>query len=334
MAILDFCTGISQVVQNESTTTGSSTGVEYSLERIRVRGDTTSLSDRKFYPSNVTTDYFWVSFVFNSYDSWSDNDAMILNKSESPFFKMSSTSSEGLDFKVLNSTGDFDTVIQLSNGVDYASADSTMRFDVEFSAVESGVINLYLDRSLVGSYSGDLSHLSGDSVSSMEMNYLYFGSSNSAFYTYWSNIFFADEDTTVLTMVQSQVTGGGSYQQLSGSYEDVQCIAKTGDNSSIMSTASGQKSSFTLQDRSGDISTGTIAAVGVYCRINQDTSGGDQARMFLTDGEGNETYTDYFTVDQYITPHRLLLTTDPNGGGDFDLTSVYDYEVGIEVSQS
>jgi hypothetical protein len=331
MAILDFCTGISQVVRNESTNTGSSTGEGYSLERISIFGQDTSLSDRKIYPSNVTTDYFWLSFIFDGYSNWLENDALILNKSESPFFKMSLTTSEGMDFKVLNSSGDFDTIIQFEKGTEYTSAASPIRIDIEFNADSSGSVNIYVDRALSGAYSGDLSHLSGDSISSMEMGY---SSDVNSFTTYWSNIFFADEDTTVLTMVQSQVTGDGTYQELNGSYEDVECIAKTGDNSSIMSTTSGQKSSFTLQDRSGDISTGTIAAVGVYCRINQDTSGGDQARMFLTDGAGNETYTDYFTVDQYITPHRLLLTTDPNGGGNFDLSDVYNYEVGIEVSQS
>jgi hypothetical protein len=334
MAILDFCTGISQLVQNESTQSGiSSSGGGYELERILVDGGATPAAIRKFYPNNVPTDYFWLSFSFNGSSTWGTDDKFLsLEFGDSSFFKISTSTSEDMNFNLLNSSGEYDTIFQLESGVDYSSPGSEMRIDIEFDFSSSGSINLYLDRSLVKSYSGDISHLSGEEVEIMQIGYLSEGSGNSSYYTYWSNVFFADEDSTLLTMVQSQVTGDGAYSQLDGDYTDVQCIGKTGDNTSLMSDSNGQKSSFTLQDRSGEISSGTIAAVGVYCRINQDNSANDQARMFLTNGSG-EVYTDYFTVDQYITPHRLLITADESGDA-FDLSTVYNYEVGIEVSEN
>lgn len=327
MAILDFCTGVSQAIQSESTNTSETTSSDYLLETLSVYGTSTSEVARTWNLSAQLPSDFWFSFcIDNMPGSFFGYDLMYLYAGDVNVMYINANSSEELEFYLYNGT-DYDLV---GTTTETLPSGTLARFDLNIDAV-NGSIDFYVDRSLSLSMSSlDLSYVDS-SVDRIEFSYLNTGTAESAS-TRFTGMFFADEDSTLLTMVQSQVTGDGTYSQLDGDYTDVQCVGKTGDNTSLMSDSNGQKSSFTLQDRSGEISSGTIAAVGVYCRINQDNSANDQARMFLANGSG-EVYTDYFTVDQYITPHRLLITADESGDA-FDLSTVYNYEVGIEVSEN
>lgn len=327
MAILDYCTGISQLVQNESTVTGDGSN-DYVLESVRIYGDSTSLQARQLNLSQDMPDDFWCSFSVDGYIAWSDNDFFVLGDGEDYLVKLRATSGENID--VYCNNGSSETLVATILNGDAFDSDSRNRFDIHLDR-DNGTIDVYVDRGIQVSESFDFS---GNSVlvNTCEINYLNNGS-NSGIRTEFSQIFFADEDSTLITMIQSQVESIGDYNDFSGTVDYVECISKTGDNNSMTSSSSGDKQSFNVEDRSSLVAGGDVVAVGVYCRINQDNSGNDQGRLMITDGAGNDVYSDYFAVDQYITPQRMIFDTSPNGTA-FDYSTVYNWQIGIEVSEN
>jgi hypothetical protein len=327
MAILDYCTGISQLVQNESTVTGGGSN-DYVLESIRIYGDSTPLQARQFELSQDMPGEFWCSFSVNGYSSWSNNDFFILGDSDDYLVKLRSTSSESIE--VYCNDGVSDTLVSTILSGDIFDAGERNRFDIHIDR-DNGSISIYVDRGVQVLESFDFSGNSL-SVNTCTAGYLNDGSSD-VVSTYFSQIFFSDEDSTLITMIQSQVESIGGYNDFSGTVDYVECISKTGDNNSMTSSSSGDKQSFNVEDRSSLVAGGDVVAVGVYCRINQDNSGNDQGRLIITDGAGNDVYSDYFTVDQYITPHRMIFDTSPSGTA-FDYSTVYNWQIGIEVSEN
>jgi hypothetical protein len=323
MAILDYCTGISQLVQNESTMDGSS-GKDYTLESFNFSSDT-ELQARKLSLSSSLPYYFWSSFCFDSFSSsWGSRDFFTLGDGVDYVIKISCTSSEELEIYCNDGSGD--TLIDTIASGEYFYAGDETRIDFELDRTV-GSISLYINRDLYSSYSFDFS------LNESEINTCTLAAVRGAGESNFSQIFFADEDSTLITMIQSQVESIGGYNDFSGTVDYVECISKTGDNNSMTSSSSGDKQSFNVEDRSSLVAGGDVVAVGVYCRINQDNSGNDQGRLLITDGAGNDVYSDYFTVDQYITPHRMIFDTSPSGTA-FDYSTVYNWQIGIEVSEN
>jgi hypothetical protein len=327
MAILDYCTGISQLVQNESTVTGDGSN-DYVLESVRIYGSTTSLQARQLNLSQDMPDEFWCSFSVDGYSSWDDSDFFVLGDGDSYLVKLRATSGE--DIEVYCNDGTSDTLVATILNGDIFNSSSRNRLDMRIDR-ENGGIDVYVNRGLQVSESFDFS---GNLivVNTCTLNYLR-SPDDSLTRTEFSQIFFADEDSTLITMIQSQVESIGGYNDFSGTVDYVECISKTGDNNSMTSSSSGDKQSFNIEDRSSLVAGGDVVAVGVYCRINQDNSGNDQGRLLITDGAGNDVYSDYFTVDQYITPHRMIFETSPSGTA-FDYSTVYNWQIGIEVSEN
>lgn len=341
MSILAFATGVANVVQKESTSIGNTTSgylADYVKEGIPFSGST----DYPITTSNSSLDFgstsgdFWVSDTIRipSTFSWSDRDVMYVttssdDRTENYCFGIKATSSENLDLVWYNGTEEEVIVSDIAGTYSISVSGVVVRFDINFNYGTDGSIDLYADRQLLISVSLDTTAM-GRTPSKVR-----FGSAQDfdSSITVHSSVIVADEDTTLLTMVQFELDGDGSFTDFTNGYSYLSAIGETGDNYSVESSEAGDVSTYTFASRSSEISGGTVVGLGLYCRAKtQEAVSADQFRFVTYDGT-DTAYSDYIEMDEFITPYQAILTTNPAGDA-WTLDDIATHEFGFEVSEN
>jgi hypothetical protein len=329
MSVLAFATGISQIAQKESTqggTTSSGSIAPYVKEGISVNITDSSVNKTLYF--DALPDTFWASatFYITSLATFAAGyPVMEIGDGTTHLLRVLATSSETLTLYWHNGT-DYEYCGDIDAG---SFSGSVMRLDLEFNYGTSGSIVAYVDREEDFTYSVDTT------THSVTCTQLELGSPTSANSRtmYASSIFLADEDSTLLTMYQHEITGDGTVYSgaFTGDYTLINALGSTGDTTSIQSESSGDSASFTVEDADGTFTGGTVVGVGVCARIknvqNSDISG---FSFLATDGT-DEITSDVVTIDQYITPYTHVFETAPDGSA-WTIANISDYEFGITVT--
>lgn len=333
MSVLAFATSVADIVQKESVRTGSTTSeyiAPYVNEGFIINEDDAGASSRYLYFDEVTGS-FWVSHTFY----WSSGTFIAgqrlfsLDSSSDSLLWVQVNASSNSDLELYyNDNGTDVLCATATDGTDVDASYNRVRVDVEFNYGESGYLKLYIDRQEIGSYSTDTT-TSGVSPDRC----MFEGLATTGGNTVGSSFFISDEDSTLLTMVQFELNGNGSYTDFTNDYSYLQVIGETGDNYSVESSEAGDTSTYTVEDRSSDIDGGTVVAVGLSCRAKtQEAVAADQFRFLTYDGTDTE-YSEYIEMDQYITPYQAIFDTAPDGSA-WTLSSIAAHEFGFEVSEN
>lgn len=342
MSIITFVTAQGQIVNKFSEDVGYentrfNNGSGWAREAIEVPETSAPDSERTFWlPTGVTIpDSFWLSWRYKGPSSYS-SDCLLFDITDgtNSLLKAVSGSDETLSFYWYDGTSD--VLLFTVDDVDYTitSLNDFSRIDIEFVADASGEVNLYYNRDLAYTYTGDTSTgtVIPDRITFEDVS----PSSSSSFAntTYIHSFFIADEDSTLIEMYQHEIAGSGSlYTDLTGSYENLSSIGTINDETSVVSSESGDTGTYLFDDVQDYFSGGDVVAVGLFNRIkNSNDWGGDQFR-FLTATALNTQYSDYYEMDQYVSPNTVVFNSSASGGA-WDITTLVDQEFGVEVSEN
>jgi hypothetical protein len=344
MSVLAFATGVSGIVQKESTQTGTTTS-DYISDYVNEGLTYNGMSEFPIQTSNSTLvfgdrlDDIWVSDTirFPSSGTWGSDDPLkifVVTASgdvidDNFCFGLVNGGNNVLNFSWYNGTEETILVEDIADTYGITLASTTTRFDIKMTYGTSGGFELYVDRQLLYSVTLDTTAMG------RTPNKIRLGSTRyfSNIYTYHSSIMVADEDTTQLTMVQYTLDGDGSFTDFTHDYSYLSAFGETGDNYAVESSAAGDVSTYTFASRSSEISGGTVVGLGLYCRAKtQEAVSADQFRFVTYDGT-DTAYSDYIAMDEYITPYQAILTTNPAGDA-WTLDDIATHEFGFEVSEN
>lgn len=329
MSVLSFATGISQIAQKESTQSGytGSGKAPYVKEGFAVGIESSSAV--KTMTFDTLPDSFWVSatMYITSLSTWAAGyPIMEIGDGETSLLRVLATSDEAMTLYWYNGS-EYEYCGDIDAGSFHGT---TMRLDLEFSYGTDGYITAYVDRQEDFTYSVDTT------THSVECTQLEFGSptSSTTRITYVSSVFVADEDSTLLTMYQHEVTGDGSLytNDFTGGYDLVNTLGGTGDTTSIQSDSDGDQITFTVEDASGTFTGGTVVGVGLCARIKNSATSDIAGFKFLAADSTDEEESDYYEIDQYITPYVHIFDTAPDGSS-WSIDTISDYEFGITVAE-
>jgi hypothetical protein len=338
MSVLAFATGVANTVQKESTQIGDTTSsrqAPYVSENIRF-GYTgngpyeyilSSAEDTLYFDS--ITGSFWVSdTIYTATEFSADLKLLRVLDGEVDLLYLITNADETLDLYCYNGT-DYDLIYTTTSSDGDVSA-NLFRVDINFRYGTDGGLDLYLDRQLINSSDFDTTGIG------LSPDRLRVGTSTTTTLwndTYHSSIMVADEDTTLLTMVQFTLDGDGSFTDFTHDYSYLSAFGETGDNYAVESSDAGDVATYTFASRSSEISGGVVVGLGLYCRAKtQESVSADQFRFVTYDGT-DTAYSDYIAMDEYITPYQKILTTNPAGDA-WTLDDIATHEFGFEVSEN
>jgi hypothetical protein len=332
MPILAFATSVANMVQKESVYEGTTTSSRidtYVKEGFLSQSSVTSESESILY-FDLLPDSWWFSVsIYNTASRvTSDNDVVTISDGSDNLIRVYSTYDSGNQLTVdwYDGTEYVNVGVITSSIIDLT--ENLFRMDIEFSYGTSGHIKVYINRQEELSYSGDTT-ISGITPSQAE-----FGSISSTNYTYYSGMFFSDEDSTLITPVQYELTSDGTFSSdFTNDYTYLSALGETGDNFSVESSEAGDASTYKFASRPGEISGGTVVGLGLFCRAKtQESVSADQFRFISTDLTDTE-YSEYIEMDQYITPYQCIFDTAPSGDA-WTLDDISSHEFGFEVSEN
>lgn len=164
------------------------------------------------------------------------------------------------------------------------AAATRFRFDVHIKIADSGgVLELYTNGSLIGSFTGDTLLTAATTLDKVTL----LGLSNGSATQTWSAVMVADEDTRPITYIGKRAIGAGGVSQWSGSYAD---IDETGfsDSDLIRSGTAEQVSTFIKNALPATYATGySVIGIGVSARACKGASGPQNLQLAARSGSSN-----------------------------------------------
>jgi hypothetical protein len=198
------------------------------------------------------------------------------------------------------------------------------KLDVNVTYGTSGSVNVYLDGTLVISYSGDVTTDSATTLSGFVL-----GVHTAVSACYWSEIIAASEDTRALNLVTLAPTANGNtYTFDTGNYANVNETV-TDDTGLITSGTAGELAQFTV-NASGITGTPAIRALCVSARAQKGGSGPQNAKMSVRSG-GIDQLGSAVPLPAAMNRAAYIFPTNPGTGGSWaysDLTAA-GFNIGI-----
>lgn len=281
-----------------------------------------------YNPTNVNFEgsspvvWFTISCYTNG-SSWAGNTLLNFRNTDTgaTFFRIASNSSENIVLSGHNGTGlsTLHTMIDAYGGF--------FRVDVKVDLSVTGGVEVYLNGTLVGSTSGDLSAYAANPANSFQL----YGNNgfNSSFITYWSQIIVADEDTRGMLLQETRPTAEGLvFDDFVGDYS---MLTANGPNvgGAVQGLTDGASQSYITEDLHANFSTGyEILAVVINSRSSATADSPlNVLSHIITDGintlEGGD-----IVLDSVPQPRVSIFSTAPDGT-PWDATKFNAAEFGL-----
>lgn len=330
MSILAYATGVSQLIYGESSIGGSTSYLgDYVLESFN-GADLVSSTDNTLHFSALP-DSFWVSFSVHFPSTASlRSDLTVIDIGDGTTSLLTMVYDDDKVFNINWFDGtDTVTIYSMPNS---ETTGEKIRFDIGVTYGTDGSIEVNTNRDEAITYSLDTT-TSGVSCTQATFDGIQQSFNSNDLVT--SAFFIADQDTTYITPYQFVLGGDGTiHTDFEGSYTYLNNLGATGDLQSVVATSTGDKQSYVIDgDNFSEVSGGTVVGVGLHTRGKvQEELSYDQFRFLVTDGT-DESYSDYKSMNKVISPFQCVFDTAPDGS-DWTVTTIANYEIGLEVSES
>ena len=313
-----------------STTTGSSTNDGVGMA---VRGT----------PNGFAIDFsqdsseFWLTYFVKA--GWSQANTTPLT------FK----GSDGTDILRFRQTASSSSQIDLWDGSAWINVVSTFtfnpatdpsRFDLKFKMHDTaGVIEVYKDNVLVGSYSGDTLRTSSTTVSRVALNNYYTSQSAYVFQAIYSQILAMDTSTRGVIVKQLEPSAAGNYSgQDSGVYTDIDEVIPTYpavDQDKLVFSVADAKASFPTGSLPSSYDTGwQVISLVVSPRVARGigSSVSTVAPMVRT-ATGVDAFASPQTAPETTFNNRFAeFTVNPDTGSAWTVPQANSAQIGVKVA--
>jgi hypothetical protein len=218
-----------------------------------------------------------------------------------------------------NSVGTVTTLVTSSVAI---SALTVQKLDIQVNYAVSGTVNIYLDGSLIISYSGDVTTDSATTLSSFVL-----GNTGSA--VHWSEGICTDGDTRALNLVtMAPNANGNTFSFDTGSYANIN-ETTIDDTGLITSATAGQLAQFTVGS-SGITGTPAIRALCISARAQKGGTGPQNCKMSVRTG-GVDQLSSLLSLPAAMNRTAYVFETNPGTSGPWaynDLTAA-GFNIGI-----
>lgn len=324
----DFCVGQIAIAANNHWFTSATyipsdcpVGAQMGL------GDVTLYDGRKLIAPSAAAD-IWASWSLYAPNFSLYTNAVLfeIRNGSTPIWRCRWTSSDELQMQSYNGSswsnqGSPSSVVTKS---------TVNRFDLRINLDgASGNIDLYINGVSEISISGDtIPDATGTWDEFILGNGYAIASTSTAYFLIWSEVFLADEDTRDIKMLEVAVDGNGNYTAWSGDYLDVDNATALGDDSSIYTTASGNRESFTCASLSATYNSGyDVLAVGVKARAVKQP-GSDDIQLMVRSGTTDSDST-AISTNTLLDRVTALWANDPNTASAWTYANADSAEVGV-----
>lgn len=244
---------------------------------------------------------------------WVDNDMYGLRvslDSEDFFWKACSKSNEDVDFYLFDGADYHLVTSETSNYV----LSYSRRYDFHYKETDTEVtLEVYIDRnSLLGSLTVPKAVTLPKVTSKFVFSY---ASGNSGYFMRYGSVFFSDEDSRYITMVEHSVDSfDESHTDFSnGGVEYINDTETVGDRFSLEPNTATSSLMCNVEDRSTLLDGGDIVAVGIYHRQNLDNTGADAFQYYMHNDLRGDAYGSVTPLDKHILPYQGIFETAPDG---------------------
>jgi hypothetical protein len=223
-----------------------------------------------------------------------------------------------------NAAASVTTLVTSAIGV---TATTQQKLDVHVTYAVSGGIDIYLDGSLIISYSGDVTTNSATTLSGFILGTTGVASVVTSF---WSEVICASADTRAFNLVTlAPAANGNTYNWDTGSYANVN-ETTLDDTGLITSATAGQLAQFTVGS-SGITGTPAIRALCVSARAQKGGTGPQNAKMSVRTG-GVDQLSSSLSLPAAMSRAAYIFETNPGTSGPWaysDLTAA-GFNIGIQ----
>lgn len=330
MAILAYATGVSQLVQGESSVSGSTSQLGDYVQESFIPYYLDSGTDNVLYFEEVTGSFGLSFSVFLPNIVFSAHNFFTISDGSTNLMRIRSITSGAFQIYWYDGTSE----VEIFDSADFPDLDTTsdkIRFDIYYDKGSSGSIEISLNRDVYATYSGDTS---ASGINPSQVSFVG-GVETSGNFFIMSGFFIADEDTKYITPYQLVLSGNGTHHSdFSGDYSYLNNLGSTGDTSSVTANEPGDSQTYTVDGSPiSGLAGGTVVGVGVHTRGKvQEALQEDLLNLMISDGT-YDAYSDNITMDEVIRPYQSLFSTAPDGSS-WDVTTIGNYEFGFKVGES
>jgi len=239
-------------------------------------------------------------------------------------------SNQELRMRVYDGAGGYHDIITA-----YGENTSTLRrLDIRFFFDSvNGAVEVYKDGVSFGTpYSGDLTNSGAwTGVGYWGLSCVYNDGGDHS-YTYWSSVFWADEDSRDIECVQIHPGAAGSNSDLTGSYADVDGIGyDEGSSIYAASGTAGDASSFDLATVTTDFDTGyDVIAVGVSVTGKKGTAASKDVDILIRSGTTEDTFS-ADALELGLVTRQNLWHTNPDTAAAWTISEAKAVEIGVKL---
>lgn len=218
---------------------------------------------------------FWLTARYYATNSYSSSSYFIQLKDASGVTRLTVDIAPGLRLSKVSAAG---SVTSLATTAVTPAAATLIKVDMYVNYGASGTVQLYLDGTLVLSYSGNTVTDSATAIASVVL-----GGINTNVPHYWSEVICADVDTRSMSLVTLAPTANGNtFNWDAGSYANIN--ETTLDDTGVISSGTvGQVAQFTVGS-SGITGNSAIKAVCVTARASAGTTGPQHVKASVRTG--------------------------------------------------
>lgn len=231
-----------------------------------------------------------------------------------------SSKATGVHFQYYNGSAWVD--IQLSVAAD----DTLKRYDIHSKIdASAGFFDLYIDKVLVVSFSGDTTQSGASAVD----NAVFSGCDGSQDH-FLSEVAIKTTSTLSARVETLRVDGDGVNTDGTGSYQDLDDNIANDDTTIVTLAANNDESSYTIESSTTPSNT-SISALAVASRSSVGTSGVQNLQLTTVVSGVSYPSSNVSGIDLSLRPFQSILPINPHTGLNWDDAAIVGTEIGLKA---